>query len=297
MTDVSARPMGAALLPDRHAVRSRFADAQRSFGEGWLGVARGSDGSSRLSDLRQSGCARLRLPRLRSVRPSNRLLDAVAINTGGGLTGGDRLHWRVDVGAGATASVTSQACERLYRAHEGHAQVHIDLVVEAGGTLLWWPQETIAFDGAAMRRRLEARVDEGATLLVVEAMQLGRAAMGETVKQASLRDRWHVRNGASALIHAEALRIDGARDLNGPAGTGGRTAFATVLLVAPDAARHLAEARAILGPDGAASCWEACSSERLLARIAAPSSYALRRRLVPLAALLAGRDVPRGWSL
>ena len=263
--------------------------AQRSRGIGRLAVAAGPGGTSRLADLAQSGCARLRLPRapFGSAAP----LQAVAINTGGGLTGGDRLDWTVEVGTGAAASVTSQACERIYRAVTGTAQVDIRLDLAPASTLLWWPQETIVFDGGALSRRLEATVAEDARLLVVEAMLFGRAAMGERMERAALRDRWNVDRPDGRLLHAERLRIDGARDLDGPAATRGGRAVATLLLVAPDAGRHLDEARALLGERGAASCW----GGRLLARIIAEDGYALRRRLVPLAALLAGRDVPRGW--
>lgn len=264
--------------------------AQRSRGRASLRVKRGPGGTSRIADLFQQGCARIRLPR--PLFGSEDPLEAITVNTSGGLTGGDRLGWDVHVEASASASVTGQACERLYRAPEGVARVTVDLRVEEGATLLWWPQETILFDHCALERELDAVVAASGRLLVVEAFLFGRAAMGERMERANLRDRWTIRRPDGALVHAERLRIEGEADLRGPAAMGGAGAAASLLLVAPDAERHLAKTRAILGPHGAASCW----GGRLLARITAPGGYALRRRLVPLAALLAGRPVPRGWE-
>ena len=264
--------------------------AQRSYGAGTLAVRAGPGGTNRLADLAQSGCARLRLPR--PPHGSTRPLEAVAINTSGGLTGGDRLAWNVRAEAGAAASLTSQGCERIYRSAGGSAEVSIALDVEAGATLLWWPQETIVFDGGALARRLDAVVAPGATLLVVEAMLFGRAAMGERMERADLRDAWNVRRPDGTLVHAERLRLRGAGDLEEPASTNGAHAVATLLLVSPDAESRLEDARAVLGPEGCVSCW----GGRLLARIVAENGYRLRRSLVPLAALLGGRDVPRGWG-
>ncbi len=42
-------------------------------------------------------------------------LDAVIVNTGGGMTGGDRFSLGIKVGAGADVSVTTAAAEKIYR--------------------------------------------------------------------------------------------------------------------------------------------------------------------------------------
>ena len=102
------------------------------------------DGRPRLSRLYQEGAAKIRLPRV-----DDGPLEAVLINTAGGLTGGDRLHWSVDVGTMAAATITTQACEKVYRARDGHAEVSCGLSVGAGGRLAWLPQETIVFERAA----------------------------------------------------------------------------------------------------------------------------------------------------
>ncbi|MEL6735293.1 MAG: hypothetical protein AAFO98_05365, partial [Pseudomonadota bacterium] len=66
--------------------------AQRAKGEALLSAKR-SVGQSRIDRLRQQGCCKLRLP---DRSTSNAPLEAVMINSSGGLTGGDRLAWRFE---------------------------------------------------------------------------------------------------------------------------------------------------------------------------------------------------------
>ena len=142
---------------------------------------------NRISRLYQDGAARIRLPKV-SAGP----LEAVLINTAGGLTGGDRLGWSIKVGPGASAIVTTQACERIYRAQNGQAEVTCQLAVGPAGRLAWLPQETILYNNAAFSRRLDAQLDPGAEALIVEAAVFGRQAMGEKVENGIFRDRWRI---------------------------------------------------------------------------------------------------------
>jgi urease accessory protein len=252
------------------------------------------EGRSRLSRLYQEGAAKIRLP-----RAGGDPLEAVLINTAGGLTGGDRLHWTIDVGKMASVAVTTQACEKVYRAETGHAEVSCSFSVGAGGRLAWLPQETIVFDRAAFTRRLDADLGEGAEALVVEATVFGRRAMGESVGSAMFADRWRIRRNGR-LVHAEDFSIgpDVADTLSRSAVTGGAIAVATVLKVSDDAADQLEAARTVVGEDGGVSAWTVAESGKLLARLFATDSYSLRKRLVPLIELLNGQaSLPKVWSL
>jgi urease accessory protein len=247
-----------------------------------------------LRRLYQDGSAKIRLPAV-SADP----LEAVLINTAGGLTGGDRLAWEVDIGANASAAITTQACEKVYRAASDHAEVRIELTVGENGRIAWLPQETIVFNQAAFARRLDVELAEGAEALILEATLFGRLAMGERIISGSFHDRWRVRQGG-ALIHAEDFRIGQgfAARLERAAVAGGATAVATLLLVAPNAERLLEPARDIIGDQGGASFWSVGRSGKLLARLYAGDGYQLRKRLVPLVELLNGRaGLPKLWSL
>ena len=252
------------------------------------------DGATRLARLYQEGAARIRLPAV-----SGDPLEAVLINTAGGLTGGDRVAWAIDVEEGAALAVTTQACEKVYRSAGGRAEVGCTLRIGARARIAWLPQETIVFDRSAFRRRLDIELEGDAEALLLEATIFGRKAMGESVTMGEFRDRWRVRH-AGRLIHAEDLALgpDIAGTLAHRASTGGGSAIATLVFVASDAAERLDAVRSIVGDGGGASAWRVGASGKLLARLIAADGYALRQRLVPLVELLNGRaGLPKTWTL
>jgi len=251
-------------------------------------------GRTRLARLYQEGSAKARLPR--AFRDD---LEAVLINTAGGLTGGDDMAAEVTVADGAALTLTSQACEKIYRAVDGVARVTTRVALGAGARLDWLPQETILFDGAGLSRAFEAEMAADARLLAVESFVFGRAARGEVVARGSLRDRWRVRR-AGRLVFADELRLEGgiAEALARPAVAAGGRALATLLLVAPDAQACLGAARAALGKHGGVAGGASAFDGRLVARMVAPDGQDLRRALVALlAALRGGAALPRVWTI
>src|SRR5690606_5546720 len=128
-----------------------------------------------------------------------------------------------------------------------------------------------------------------ASLTAVEAVLLGRDAMGEAALDARLWDNWRVRRNGR-LIHAEATRLDGTlAERNGLSLLAGNRAFATLLHIAPSAehcTRRLAHIRSLLpaGRDIAASA----NGERLVIRALAQTGLALRRLIIPVLAELSG---------
>ncbi|RFC62496.1 urease accessory protein UreD [Fulvimarina endophytica] len=264
---------------------------QRSSGTGLVSARRGAGGESRLFDLYQEGSARIRLPNSHSAGR----LEAVLLNTSGGMTGGDRLAWRCEAGDGTHLTLATQTAERLYRAVDGRAETKVHLTVGRGARLDWLAQETILFDGARFSRSITCDLAEDASLLLCEPLVFGRSGMGEIVQTGALADRWTIRR-AGRPVHIEALRIEGAIDdmLQGAAVAGGRRAHATVLLLSPEAEACLEPARAILGESGGASFFDG----KLLVRLMATGALALRRRLLPLLLLLrGGYALPRCWSI
>jgi len=273
------------------ALASKAPAPQRAAGSARL-VCGLRDGRTRLRRLYQDGAAKIRLPE------ADGPLQAVLINTAGGMTGGDRLAWTVEAGAGAGAIVTTQACEKVYRAAAGRAEVSVRLAAGEGARIAWLPQETIVFDRAAFSRMLDVDLAAGAEALLVEATVFGRLAMGERAAHGMFRDRWRVRQ-EGVLIHAEDFAVgpDIAGSLARPAAAGGATALATVLLVSAQVQSMVDEVRAVIGAEGGASFWTVGRSGKLLARLYAPDGYRLRRRLVPLLRLLNGQaGLPGLWA-
>jgi urease accessory protein len=262
---------------------------QRAQGAGRL-AANSIDGRSRLAVLYEEGAARIRLPRTHDAS-----LEAVLMNTAGGLTGGDRLDWRAEAGPGSHLVLTTPACERIYRSLGPDAEVETHLVAAAGARLDWLPQETILFAGSRLRRRLEVDLDADATLLAVEAVLLGRADWGERAIDARLRDDWRIRRGGR-LLHAEATRLSGdPLEREALSLLAGARAFATILYIGADAPRRLEAVRAL---PAAPAFGASLIGDRLVVRALAPGGLALRRAIVPaIAALSAGTALPRLWSM
>ncbi len=255
-------------------------------------AAKARDGASVLDALEERGCCKCRLPRVRR----GAALEAVMLNTAGGITGGDRLSYAAEAGPGTWLTVASQTAERAYRVRGPEVgRVETRLRAGPGARLEWLAQETILFDGCALERRTVVDIAGDATLLLVEPRVLGRAAMGETVRAARLRDALDLRRDGR-LIWADRLRLDGdaARATSSLATLGGALAFATLVYAATDAESRLSRARDLLGDgDAAASAFDGT----LVARIVSPNGYDLRQRL---AAFLAGfRDLPlpRVWEM
>ncbi len=269
---------------------------QRSAGRARIVVAR-KRGQTRLADLFQEGSAKIRFP----ASPSS-ALEAVLINTAGGMTGGDRLHWQAEAAAAASLTLTTPASEKAYRAGEGEARVDVALRAGQGARLAWLPQETILFDGAAVTRRIEVDLAGDAELLLVEPLVFGRSAMGETVRECHFRNSWRVRVGGK-LIHAEEFRLHGDAQsiLAARAVAAGATAMASILAIGGQAPSRLAEVRALLArhPDlvSAASHVSIGRNGKLLARLVAGDGYSLRKALSPLVGLLNGAaGLPKIWA-
>ena len=131
------------------------------------------DGASVLDRLRQDGCLKARFPRVEA----GAWASTVTLNSAGGVAGGDRLQTAIAAGADTAVTVASQAAERFYRALPGSvSQVDNRITIEAGAALEWLPQETILFDGCAVRRRLAVDVAADGWFLGVESLVFGRTA-------------------------------------------------------------------------------------------------------------------------
>lgn len=280
-----------AVISPRSPVNAAPA-LQRARGRLRVSVLRANDGKARVADLFQEGCLKVRLP-----RPESDEADLVMMNIGGGLTGGDRLSVEVTVGEGACATVTTPACERIYRSIDGEASIENRLRVGRGARLDWIPQETILFDRGRVRRRLDVRLEAEAELTIAEAVLFGRTAMGEVVNDGSFSDFWTIRRGES-LVFADALRI--AEPFGGttacPTVLGGRTAMASLVHAGHDLVRKRDALLACFAKAGEALAGASVVGEILVARVVATGGSALRRALIPaLASLRHPRPLPRLW--
>jgi urease accessory protein len=261
--------------------------ANRAVGQVAFAVAalRGATGRTRVDE---QGSLRVRFLRRTSTE-----LEAVLVNSAGGITGGDRFDLDISVGTGARLVVSTAAAEKIYRSLGADAEVGVRLQVDRAGSLLWLPQETILFDQARLRRDIEIDLAANAKVTLAEALIFGRTASGEAMQNGSLTDRWRVRR-AGKLIFAETLKLDGAiaAKLQERAVAGAGVAVATIFMspagdAEASALRAIAESfRSELG----VSAWNGLA----VARLVAEDGATLRHDLA-LAVTALGASLPRPW--
>ncbi len=220
---------------------------------------------------------------LRLLRPRNHGHAQWLFPTllGPGLLGGDELSVEVSVGPGAACYAGSLG---VTRAFAGASRLTQRLSVAAGGLLVWAPEPLACGPGADLTQQTLVTLEEGASLLLVDALCEGRPALGErwaferlrsllTVTVAGhtrLREQLDLRPrelpvarhfgpfGAMALLCAVGPRASAARQAwashrpdKGPARLAHGAALgddgALLRLAAPDATALAAEATAALG--------------------------------------------------
>jgi len=247
-------------------------------------------GKSRVTQLGERDGYKVRIPR-HSAPP-----EAIMINTGGGIAGGDTILHNVSVGDSAELTITTQASERIYRsAHQAVTTMGVNLEVGQDASLNWLPQDTIIFDRSRLKRRISVSLTSTSRLVLAEATVFGRQAMGEILSNCLFHDSWRVRRD-NKLVFAENVRLqdESLCHLSSPAIAADAKVALTVLYCAPDAEYQLVRVREILEAcafDCAASVW----NNLLVVRALAPGPEPVRKIMASLAPPLTGRSLPRVW--
>jgi len=174
--------------PAQHRDDSSDKDLQRAEAACRV-VVGGSSKGTRIIDVYQQSPVRVLFPKT----GDDWAQEAVLVNTSGGVAGGDRLQLSVTALCGASIAVTTQAAEKIYRALNESAYITTQLNVDNAAKLAWLPQETIVFNHARLRRRMQIEISPGSELLALECLVLGRAARGETLSAGTIVDTWQVR--------------------------------------------------------------------------------------------------------
>ncbi len=263
---------------------------QRSHGRAKVSFAL-RNGQTVLQDLAQQGSAKAMLPKVFSPVP-----EVVFLNTSGGLTGGDVLQYALELDQGTRVTATTQTAERAYASISSTAAVTVAAKLGAGAHLDWLPQETILFNHAQVNRNTQIDLGEGASVLLVESLILGRKAMGEAVCNAALTDRRMIRQQGRPFW-CETLRLDRSAlaDAALPALLGGAQALAVIAFVAQnaqDSANALRDLPCHMGAQMAVSGWNG----RCVIRILATDGWPLRQQIIKVISTLRVAPMPRVWQ-
>ena len=148
--------------------------------------------------------------------PRGRCAWAFTTTYGGGLLAGDRIDLRVDVEAGASLFLGTQASTKIYRSPEGlAAEQRLRLTAGAGSVVVGLPDPVTPFATAVHLQEQALDVAASASVIWLDGVTSGRAARDE---------RWQNTRHRSAV----RLRVDGRLrfvdcvDLERGAGSGER---------------------------------------------------------------------------
>ena len=241
--------------------------------------------------LFETGGLRWRFPR--STSPC----EAVIVNTGGGVAGGDAYRIELALKEGAEVEATTTAAEKIYRTDGAPARIETRLSLAPQSTLFWLPQETLMFDGARLERRLAVDMAGEASLILVESLVFGRLAKGESRIDAQLTESWRIRRDGR-LVFADETRLDHAgAALDRVAVGAGARALATIVAAAPKVEARLSDLRAALeaaseGVEAGASAFDGL----IVARLLSASPARLRGAVIASILALGGRKPPRLWQ-
>jgi urease accessory protein len=260
--------------------------------EGRLALAAERAGARTIARrIAEAGPLRVRFPRI----IAGGRLEAVLINTAGGIVGGDRLRYEVEAGEGAELCVTSQAAEKVYRSSGDLTELSIRLRAEKNAKLAWLPQETILFDRVKIARALDAEIAKDASVTICESVVFGRTAMGERVVSGAFSDRWRIRRNGR-LIFADTFKLAGEIGviLARGAVADNACAVATLLQVAPEAETKIDHVRAVSAE--AVEFGVSAFDGLIVVRMVARESLALRRAILSMLHAF-GAPPPRAFTL
>jgi len=272
-------------------------DLQRADGSGQI-VLSGSENGARIKDVFQRSPLRILFP----STVAGVVEECVLVNTAGGIAGGDRLECGVTALAKASIAVTSQAAEKVYRALDAPAHIATRLKVCEASKLAWLPQETILFNGGRLIRTTEIELSDGAELLALEWLVLGRAAHGEEITGGHIADSWRVKRDGR-LIWADSFRATDQTfpHLHRKALLSDCKAFGTLVYFGPHLDARLEFLRDI-APSRGCYCSMTSVSGLIIARFAARTSFAVRLALRGFLQQFGGElgghpfRVPKMWS-
>lgn len=183
---------------------------------------------------------RSRLTRCLSIAPLKILTPnagadyctAVLSSYGGGLVAGDQVRLSVDCGREAKLFLGTQAFTKVYKTVDGQgARQEIAGRIGPGGCVVSLPDPVVPYADSAFVQEQVWRLEEGATLILLDAATAGRGARGERFQYSSYTSNITIYRGDD-LVLVERFNSQPSQQKPDDVGVfAGSAAFANVFVV------------------------------------------------------------------
>ena len=134
--------------------------------------------------------------------------QAVILHPPGGIAGGDHLAIEIDAASAAFAQLTTPGATKWYKANGRMASQTVQIVIEDGAVVEWFPLESIVFDGAVATSSLVVDAHGGAAAVGWDITAFGRTAAGERYQRGRYRQSIELRRDGN-LVWAETSAVEG----------------------------------------------------------------------------------------
>lgn len=115
------------------------------------------------------------------------------VNPTAGLFEHDSISANIEVGSGAEACVFSPSSTQVHSmTGSGEASSEVNISVETGGTLVYYPRWTVLRRGARFSQKTSVHLGEGVHALLFEPLSAGRIAHGEFLEFERLDSRLEI---------------------------------------------------------------------------------------------------------
>ena len=235
---------------------------QRANGKLKISFMNSNDETS-IHDLYQSGALKVLIPKSKS-----KYAEAVLINTGGGIVGGDNLSIEVEAAKKTNTWITTQASEKVYKSSSEQSILNTKVTLEDNSTLFWCPKETILFHNSKLIRNLDFDIKSSSKLLIIENIVFGRLASGELNADCFFSDHWRIKRDEK-LIFAENFLFEDKKTMYRKTNLGNYRSLLNVMYLSKDSKNFLNKMRNIISSEsifGEASYWNDFISLRALAK-------------------------------
>ncbi len=164
------------------------------------------------------------------------LCQTVLVHTAGGMVGGDRLLTELRLQPQAQVLITTPAAQKVYGSEGQTSEQGVDITLEAGSSLDYFPLETIVFKGAQFRQKTQVYLGPGSYFSGWEITRFGRTARGEVFTAGQWRSAlevWQVQpDGLKIPLWIDRQQLqDPAALLESPFGLDGQSVIGNLLLL------------------------------------------------------------------